>query len=145
MTKEELLTEDASSVYLLGMAEFTDKDRKNIAFKLLPEYKNYGDIFRQERIDSLLQHSKYDHKIELQPDTTPPFGPIYPLSEKELKALREYLEEMLAAGKDLEIQFPCCGANPLFAKTRWYSSVMYLLSGVKQNQDKELIPITINE
>ena len=40
MTKEELLTEDASSVYLLGMAEFTDKDRKNIAFKLLPEYKD---------------------------------------------------------------------------------------------------------
>jgi len=47
----------------------------------------------------LPQHSKYDHKIELQPDTTPPLGPIYLLSEKELKALWEYLEEMLAAGK----------------------------------------------
>src|SRR5437588_12919396 len=53
----------------------------------------------KKKIKSLPQHSKYDHKIELQPDTTPPFGPIYPLSEKELKALREYLEEMLAAGK----------------------------------------------
>ena len=82
MTKEELLTEDASSVYLLGMAEFTDKDRKDIVFKLLPEYKDYGDIFSQERIESLPQHSKYDHKIKLQPDTTPPFRPIYPLSEK---------------------------------------------------------------
>jgi hypothetical protein len=28
----------------------------------------------------------------------PPFGPIYPLSEKELKTLREYLRKELAAG-----------------------------------------------
>jgi hypothetical protein len=28
----------------------------------------------------------------------PPFGPIYPLSEKELQALREYLRKELAAG-----------------------------------------------
>jgi hypothetical protein len=29
----------------------------------------------------------------------PPFGPIYPLSEKELQALQEYLRKELAAGK----------------------------------------------
>ena len=79
ITEEELLADNASSVYLLGMAEFTNEEGKDIAFKLLPEYKDYGDIFSQERIESLPQHSKYDHKIELQPDTTPPLGPIYPL------------------------------------------------------------------
>ena len=87
ITKEELLAEDTRSVYLLGITEFTDEDRKDIACKLLPEYKDYGYVFSQERIESLPQHSKYDHRIELQPDTTPPFRPIYPLSEEELKAL----------------------------------------------------------
>ena len=29
----------------------------------------------------------------------PPFGPIYPLSESELRVLRKYLDEMLASGK----------------------------------------------
>jgi hypothetical protein len=29
----------------------------------------------------------------------PPFGPIYPLSEKELQALQEYLRKELAAGE----------------------------------------------
>ena len=87
ITAQELLAENASSVYLLGMAEFTDEDRKDIAFQLLPKYKDYRAIFSQEKIEFLLQHSKYDHKIELQPDTTPPFRPIYSLSEKELKAL----------------------------------------------------------
>ena len=34
ITEEELLAEDAGSVYLLGMAKFTDEDGKDIAIKL---------------------------------------------------------------------------------------------------------------
>src|SRR5207302_5914382 len=99
ITEEELLAEDINSIYLLEMSKFTDEDGKDIAFKLLPEYKDYGDIFSQERIKSLPQHLKYDHKIELQSDTSPPFWLVHPLSETELKALREYLEEMFVVGK----------------------------------------------
>jgi hypothetical protein len=36
----------------------------------------------------------------------PPFGPIYPLSEKELQALREYLRKEPAAGKIRESRSP---------------------------------------
>ncbi|CUS06627.1 unnamed protein product, partial [Tuber aestivum] len=55
------------------------------------EYKDFGDIFSQERIDTLPEHTKYDHRIDLIPGSTPPFGPIYPISEKERKALREFI------------------------------------------------------
>ena len=99
ITEEELLAEDNSAIHRLGMAQFTGEDGEDIAPRILPEYQDYSDIFSQQNIEALPQHSKYDHKIELQPGTTPPFGPIYPLSEKELKALRDYLEQMQREGK----------------------------------------------
>ena len=99
ITEEELLAEDNASIHLLGMAQFTGEDGEDIALKILPEYQDYSNIFSQQNIEALPQHSKYDHKIDLQPGTTPPFGPIYPLSEKELKALRDYLEQMQREGK----------------------------------------------
>ena len=37
-------------------------------------------------------------KTELESDTLPPVGPIYPMSELELCALWEYLDEMLGKG-----------------------------------------------
>ncbi|CUS10238.1 unnamed protein product, partial [Tuber aestivum] len=63
------------------------------------EYKDFGDIFSQERIDALPEHTKYDHRIDLIPRSTPPFGPIYPISVKERTALREFISEMLRTGK----------------------------------------------
>jgi hypothetical protein len=47
----------------------------------------------------LPEHSDYNHKINIQPGKQPPWGPIYKLSEAELKVLREYLDNMLASGK----------------------------------------------
>ena len=41
-------------------------------------------------------HWPYDLKIELEKGTSPPFGPIYSLSQSELKSLREFLDEHLA-------------------------------------------------
>ena len=61
--------------------------------------RTYADIFSKEKIHALPEHSKYDHKIELEPGTMPLFGPIYPLSESELMVLKKYLDEMLATGK----------------------------------------------
>ena len=44
-------------------------------------------------------HRSFDHAIDLQEGTKPPWGPLYALSEKELTALREYRDEMLQFGK----------------------------------------------
>ena len=44
-------------------------------------------------------HKVWDYEICTEPRTTPPWGPIYPMSELELKTLREYLDEMIKSGK----------------------------------------------
>jgi hypothetical protein len=56
-------------------------------------------VFSQEKIQTLPEHSKYDYKIDIELGKQPPWGPIYKLSEAELKVLREYLDNMLASGK----------------------------------------------
>jgi hypothetical protein len=56
-------------------------------------------VFSEEEIGKLPAHSKYDHEINLLPETTAPFGPIYPLSEQALEALRDYLMPNLESGK----------------------------------------------
>ncbi|SOV07052.1 uncharacterized protein UDID_18707 [Ustilago sp. UG-2017a] len=63
-----------------------------------PEYHQYLDVFSRVEADKLLPHRTYDHQIPLEEGKSPPFGPIYSLSEHELKTLREYLEENLAKG-----------------------------------------------
>ncbi|SPC63847.1 uncharacterized protein UHOD_11348 [Ustilago sp. UG-2017b] len=62
------------------------------------EYHQYLDVFNRVEADKLPPHRTYDHQIPLEEGKFPPFGPIYSLSEHELKTLREYLEENLAKG-----------------------------------------------
>ncbi|KAE8206768.1 hypothetical protein CF327_g7494, partial [Tilletia walkeri] len=65
----------------------------------LPEtYHDYVDVFRKSSADRLPEPRHYDHKIPLQPDTTPPCGPIYSVSEGEHQELRNYLKENLDKG-----------------------------------------------
>lgn len=60
----------------------------------------------------LPEHKPWDHAIDLIEGKTPPWGPIYALSEKELRFLRKWLDEMLAEGK-IRPSKSSCGA-PLF-------------------------------
>lgn len=50
-------------------------------------YHDFADVFSKAEADILPPHRSYDHTIDLEPETTAPFGPIYRLSEIELKAL----------------------------------------------------------
>ena len=63
------------------------------------EFRLFLDIMGKEAADALPEHRSYDHEIRVKEGETPPWGPIYPLSETELQALREYLKEMLSTGK----------------------------------------------
>ena len=45
---------------------------------------------------TLPPHQSYDHKINLDPSTLPPFSPIYSLSEVEQFDLHEFLDKNLA-------------------------------------------------
>jgi len=99
ITEEELFADDPDNIFVMGMALYTDKGGEDIKIKILPEYRDYADIFSQEKISALTEYSKYDHRIDLIPEAKLPDGPIYPLSKKELDALWDYIREMVDHGK----------------------------------------------
>jgi hypothetical protein len=78
-------------------------NNKNPQFEPTPvkfpeKYKDFVDVFEKINADQLPAHSPYDCPIDLKEGHSPPFGPIYGLSEPELQALHDYLIENLAKG-----------------------------------------------
>jgi hypothetical protein len=80
------------------------------------KYKDFVDVFEKINVDQLPTHSPYDCPIDLE-GHSPPFGPIYGLSEPELQALRDYLTENLAKGFIQHSKSPV-GAPILFIKKK---------------------------
>src|SRR5882672_1128807 len=67
--------------------------------KVIPEvYQDFFDVFSQEEAKDMPPHRKFDHKIHLENDQTPPHSHIYPLSGTELSLLHEFLDDMLGKG-----------------------------------------------
>ena len=63
------------------------------------EYAEFTDVFEDKEIPQLPHHRPgVDHEIPLAPGSKPFYGPIYNLSETELRHLKEYIEQMLARG-----------------------------------------------
>ena len=58
-------------------------------------YHEFKDVFDKQQADSLPPHRPYDCPIDLLPGSEIPFGRIFPLSETELAALKEYIDENL--------------------------------------------------
>jgi hypothetical protein len=72
-------------------------DQQSMDASVLPEeFKEFPDIFNKSSADKLPPLTKYNHSIPLEEGTKRPFGPIYALSETELKALDIYIKEHLA-------------------------------------------------
>ena len=67
---------------------------------------DYLDIFSTLNAKKLAPYRNTDLAIDLQPGKEPPYGPIYPLSQTELAALREFLEENLKKGFIRESKSP---------------------------------------
>jgi len=63
------------------------------------EFRQYMNELGKEMADTLPKHQPYNCKIELKEGSTAPWWPIYPLSETELQALREWVKEMERIGK----------------------------------------------
>lgn len=78
-------------------------------------YKEYEDVF-SEADAAKLPSDKVVHEIKLLNDSvTPPYGPLYPCSAKELDHLLRYLEEMQQKGWIRPSTSPA-GAPILFVK-----------------------------
>jgi hypothetical protein len=55
-------------------------------------------LFDQKEANKLPPHRECDHKIELQPSKVAPSGPLYNMSQDELRVLRKWLYENLEKG-----------------------------------------------
>ena len=75
-----------------------DKQHTDPLTKVPPEYHDLIDVFSRENSDKLPKRRSYDHKIELLPNKQHGFGPLYGMSQNELKVLRKYLEDHLSKG-----------------------------------------------
>ncbi len=62
------------------------------------EYHDFADVFSDTLSEKLPEHRPYNLKINIEEGTSPPLGPIYSLSESELKALREFIDDNLRSG-----------------------------------------------
>ena len=104
-------------MFQLNISELLNPaDQNNPDLSTIPEeYHDFAQVFSQEESDKLSEHCLYDHKIPLQPNKTPPYGPIYSLSPEELKVLRQYLEDNFRKGFIRNFQSPCA-TSILFVK-----------------------------
>ena len=75
-----------------------EKKEIDPATKVPPEYHDLLHVFSRKEADRLPENRPYDLKIELQDGKQPGFGPLYSMSQDELKVLRKYLTEHLAKG-----------------------------------------------
>src|SRR5215813_10645311 len=81
---------------LTDIEEFTDA--LDTAMTNQPEYlrtilQAYPKVF--SGVTSMPPPRPTDHRIELQPSSSPPFLPIYHISEKELRMLKEELTRLM--------------------------------------------------
>jgi hypothetical protein len=75
--------------------------------------KPYLDVFSIDNTKKLAPYRDVDLAINLRLGKEPPYSLLYPLSQTELAALREFLEEYLAKGFIRELK-SLAGAPILF-------------------------------
>jgi hypothetical protein len=61
----------------------------DLASSIPSQYYQFLHLFLEVEANKLPPHRAYNHQIPLQPNFTPPFGPIYPLLKMELEALQK--------------------------------------------------------
>jgi hypothetical protein len=108
----ENLIHDSKARIIRSISASEPHTQESLSQHIFQEYHQYIYLFTDEKGSAILPHRSFDHAIDLE-GKTPPFGPIYSLSENELGVLREYLDRMLAQGKIVPSKSPA-GALILF-------------------------------
>jgi hypothetical protein len=77
----------------------------------------YADVFSETTFDSLPEHHKWDHTIELEREPSPRFRKVYPMTIIEQTEMDTFLEEVLATGHVRQSKLPL-RAPVLFIKKK---------------------------
>jgi len=99
--------------------EDPDDESDDESAQVPAKYAKYREVFSKKHADLLPQHRPYDCPIDLLPgtDNQLPWGPIYPLSEPENQAMKEYIDDNLAKGFIRPSKSPA-GAPCFFVKKK---------------------------
>jgi len=99
----------------ISRIEKLDDEKVTIIDRLPERYHDHLNLFRPSTAEKQPARRTFNYAIDLKADTQPPWGPIYPLSQKQLEALRKYLDDMLKHGKIFPSKSPA-GALILFVR-----------------------------
>jgi hypothetical protein len=109
----------ASSMVSRRLAEAFAENSKPKGFEdiVLMSLHSYADIFSEMAFDSLPEHRKWDHAIELEREPSPGFHKVYPMTLTEQTEMDAFLEEALATGRIRQSKSPL-GALVFFIKKK---------------------------
>jgi hypothetical protein len=101
------------------LAEAFSKNSKLKGFEdIVPtSLHTYANIFSEMAFDSLPEHRKWDHAIELEREPSPGFRKVYPMTLTEQTEMDAFLEEVLATGCIRQSKSPL-GAPVFFIKKK---------------------------
>ena len=85
--------------------------------RIKPILERFPDVFPTELPPGLPPSCDIDHRIKLEPDSKPPWHPIYRMSPLELDAMRAELDRLLEAGS-IEPSLSPYGAPVIFMKKK---------------------------
>jgi hypothetical protein len=109
----------ASSMVSRCLAEVFAKNSKPKGFEdIVPtSLHTYTDIFSETAFDSLPEHRKWDHAIELEHEPSPGFRKVHLMTLTEQTEMDTFLEEELATGRIRQSKSPL-GALVFFIKKK---------------------------
>jgi hypothetical protein len=109
----------ASSMVSGCLAEVFAKNAKPKGFEdiVLMSLHTYANVFSETAFDSLPEHRKWDHTIELEHEPSPGFCKVYPMTLTEQTEMDAFLEEALATGHIRQSKSPL-GAPVFFIKKK---------------------------
>jgi hypothetical protein len=84
---------------------------------VLTTLHKYADVFSETAFDSLPEHHKWDHAIELERKPSSGFRKVYPMTLTEQTEIDAFLEEALATGRIRQSKSPL-GAPVFFIKKK---------------------------
>ena len=90
--------QECTDVFIATL-EWRTEDGLDILEVLPDQYHKWANIFSREQTSKLPDHTKYDHRIKLVVGAEAPWGPLYGMTKQELRGLREWLDQQVAAGK----------------------------------------------
>jgi hypothetical protein len=91
-------TTAALSLYEIKNALRETKSKTNWRQKVPHEFHEFFQMFDEELSKGLPPRCPYDHTIPLKDKKEPPFGALYGMSQENLRALKEYIEDNMTEG-----------------------------------------------